>query len=229
METIALPNVTRVKLTFSPERPMTLNEYTGSAWRGLFGHGLRKVSCLTRMKQCDGCLVQQQCVYSHAFETRMPGGGRFQNKPHPFLLEPPERGRRVVAAGDELHLGLTLFGQARISLPFFIQAMKESGLRGMGRDHIPFNLKQVSQEKTIGSDSWEDIYRGVDDKLETLPPDPMKLPVTPEQVVIVIETPLRMKQKGRLIGPREFGVDGLDVGAARAELYPRRCEADGRE
>jgi len=218
METIKLPNIARYKLTLSPEQAMPLNEYTGSAWRGLLGHGLRRVSCLTRMKHCDNCQLQQQCVYSQIFETRAAEGGRFQSKPHPFVIEAPARGRRVIAAGDSLDIGLILFGQAQSSLPFLIQAIRESGQRGLGKTHVPFSLVSARQEARLGADTWQEIYDAEQRELHGVSTSPLIIPAVPEQAIITIETPMRIKQKGRLVGPREFAPDVFS-----RQLY-RRCQ-----
>ncbi|MGB1110419.1 MAG: hypothetical protein ACPG4N_08695, partial [Gammaproteobacteria bacterium] len=48
-------------------KPTTIPEFTGSAWRGAFGHALRQISCQTGAKLCDGCPKLYDCAYQSIF------------------------------------------------------------------------------------------------------------------------------------------------------------------
>lgn len=206
MSLISLPTINRYRFIFEAQSPLLLSDYSGSAWRGLLGHGLRRVSCVTRAKTCDGCLLTDSCVYATIFESSSAGAdqGRFQVRPHPFVLALEGMGRRQIAAGEKLELGINLFGKANDSLPYMLQGMTEGGKLGMGRDHAQFVLSGLLQERALGSDQWSDVYDAEEGRLMLFPSTPTEIPLAPEFVDIELLTPLRMKRKGKLVGPREF-------------------------
>ncbi len=192
-----LPKAWRYRFQFATEQPTRLPWYPGSAWRGLLGHGLRRVTCVTRQTDCDGCPVTSSCIYHRVFETREPDGahGASVARPRPFVLDVPPSPREPV---QTLELGITLLEPARDAFPFILHGLTRAGRLGIGRDRMPFTLERVLRETTPGSRQWRDI----DDSGGEDTPIPM--PPAPRELTIVLETPLRMKQRGRLVGASEF-------------------------
>ena len=88
--------------------------YLGSAWRGAFGHALRRAVCVTRLPVCDSCMLLQSCIYPWLFESRTPPNApklsRYPRTPGPFVLEPHDS--QYDGGGRTLNLGVSLFGQA---------------------------------------------------------------------------------------------------------------------
>lgn len=207
MQSINMPVLSRYRLMFQALAPMVLSEYSGSAWRGLMGHGLRRVSCVTREKTCDGCLLVESCVYASIFESRNNNAtGRFQAMPHPFVLTVLGSGRRQIRQEEHLGLEVTLIGKANAALPYLVQGMTEGGKLGMGRDHAAFELAGVLQEADLGSGEWQEVYDPVQGGLKLAQMIATTIPKAPETVEVALITPLRIKRKGKLIGPREFQV-----------------------
>ncbi len=206
MNLFRLPSINRYRLVFEALSPVMLSEYSGSAWRGLLGHGLRHVSCVTRARTCEGCLLADSCVYASVFESRSidSGQGRFQMKPHPFVLTMKESGQRQIATGENLELEISLFGKANAALPYLILGMTEGGKLGMGRGYARFVLTGLLQETVLGAKNWINVYDPEQGRLTLLSVLPAELPPAPESVDIELLTPLRMKRKGKLVGPREF-------------------------
>ena len=99
--------------------------YLGSAWRGAFGHALRKTVCVTRLPACDPCVLLRSCPYPFLFESRTPPGAtkltRYPRTPGPCVLEPADR--RFDTENSTLHLGVTLFGPANDHLPYVVHAL----------------------------------------------------------------------------------------------------------
>lgn len=160
MQQITMPTLSSYRLIFQALSPMLLSEYSGSAWRGLLGHGLRRISCVTQAKTCDGCLLADNCVYASIFESRSKdsNASRFQAKPHPFVLTVLDSGRRQLKQNDYLGLEITLVGKANAALPYLIQGMTEGGKLGMGRQHAQFKLAGVLQEVALGTGEWLEVY-----------------------------------------------------------------------
>ena len=102
----ALPlPVARYRLRFTAGEPLRLPAYAGSAWRGAFGHALKRLVCVTREPRCPDCLLYRSCAYPYLFETPPDPAVALLRKypaaPHPFLLRPPADTRRPLAAGEE--------------------------------------------------------------------------------------------------------------------------------
>ncbi len=79
---------------FTTESPVRLPSFPGSAWRGAFGHALKKTVCVVRNTPCNQCMLKNACAYSYVFETPPPANAEKMRKytaaPHPFVLQFPE-------------------------------------------------------------------------------------------------------------------------------------------
>jgi hypothetical protein len=47
----------RHRLTCRVIDPIRLPAYSGAAWRGVFGHALKRLACVTRERNCPDCLL----------------------------------------------------------------------------------------------------------------------------------------------------------------------------
>ena len=99
---------------FSTERPIRLPGFAGSAWRGAFGHALKKTVCVVRNTPCNQCLLKNACAYSVVFETPPPANAEKMRKytaaPHPFVLQFPVTASASNAIPD-------IFADSGIELP----------------------------------------------------------------------------------------------------------------
>src|SRR5438874_1253202 len=93
------------RFLFEQDPQCELVGYSGSAWRGAFGHALKRLVCITRERHCPNCLLYYGCIYPYIFETPPPPNTakmrRYNVAPHPFLLEPPD--------ADDAHEELNLY------------------------------------------------------------------------------------------------------------------------
>ena len=142
--------------------------YLGSAWRGAFGRALRQTVCVTRLPECDPCLLLRSCPYPFLFESRTPPGAaklsRYPRTPGPNVLEPAGQrfythsgaqagdcGDRGDACGaghrDAANLGLTLFGFANGQLPYVVHALERAGRQGLTSRRVALDLIDVQAEQ----------------------------------------------------------------------------------
>ena len=202
----------RVRFQLEALDPIRLPGYSGSAFRGLLGHSLRRSVCVTRAPNCDGCLLRQHCVYSTFFESpALPAqaGQRYSALPHPFVLEPPPAGQRVIPPGDPLSLGMTLIGPAAELLPYLIHALQRAGERGLGRENARFRLLGVEQEIQTGSEQWQSVYDSQAGVLEGFRSQPPALGPAPSALSLALITPLRLKQQGHYLGVQQLDARAL--------------------
>lgn len=206
------PAVTRFRFDFQTLEPVSLPAYSGSAWRGLLGHGLLRTVCVTRQKSCDGCLLEGSCVYSTFYESPARGTrvtGRGKAAPHPFVLSLPAEGPRRFETGTSLWLGISLIGPAQNTLPYLIHALSIAGERGIGKGQGRFRLIGVEAEQVLGSREWQEIYSAQAGRLGAVPGVLSDIESAPALTRLVFLTPLRIKRHGKLIGPDEFTAEHL--------------------
>jgi len=135
--------VTRLGFVLKVVDPLYLPEFKGSAFRGLFGHALKKTVCVVNAIECQNCLLHSKCAYPYIFETR---NERSESVAHPFVFEPPLTSRQIFPDGEIFTVYLNLFGQAGEFIPYIIFAFREMGKRGLGARRSRFYLQSVFSE-----------------------------------------------------------------------------------
>jgi hypothetical protein len=200
----------RYRLVFRALDAMRLPDYAGSAWRGAFGHRLKKLVCVTREPHCPNCLLYRSCAYPYIFETPPdPDVGKLRKytaAPHPFVLCPGAGMCATLAAGDERMLELTLFGSGNRQLPYIVHALDQAARHGLGKHSGRLELLRVEQH--AGADDWPVVYRP-DTTLQPLAPVLCELPPCPPRPRLQLHTPLRLRADGRNVGAQEFHFKAL--------------------
>ncbi|MBU2571297.1 MAG: CRISPR system precrRNA processing endoribonuclease RAMP protein Cas6 [Gammaproteobacteria bacterium] len=199
---------------FETEHPVRLPDFPGSAWRGAFGHALKKTVCVVRNTPCAQCLLKNACAYSVVFETPPPPGSEKMRKynaaPHPFVLRFP----RQDAIDTSYALDIILFGHAERYFPYIVHALQKAGIDGIGGHRQRFELHHIDYLDSM--EGGQTLYR--EGELQPRPPASMpKIPDPPESITISLETPLRIKQDGKNLTPDHF-----NFGAFFANLLRRQ-------
>ena len=122
---------------FSTERPIRLPGFAGSAWRGAFGHALKKTVCVVRNTPCNQCLLKNACAYSVVFETPPPANAEKMRKytaaPHPFVLQFPV----TTSASNAMPV---IFADSGIELPLPLgEGRGEGYLNNKIHDRLQYN------------------------------------------------------------------------------------------
>ncbi len=198
---IALP-VGRYRVFFRPcSPPAASGTVSLSAWRGAFGHALKRAVCVTRAPQCTGCLLLLTCSYPYLFETPPPDGAqkmrRYRAAPHPYLFsgwsEDPEL----------FTLELTLIGRGNQYLPYALHALDRAGAEGIGSNRKRFQLESVAQEVALGSEDWQPIYHPQESCSPLALSTPLP-PPAPPGIGVRLLSPLRLKHEEHLVDPGSF-------------------------
>ena len=205
--------VGRYRLVFRADSVEDRRGYWGSAWRGVLGHALKRLVCVTQLKECEPCLLYRSCIYSYVFMTPPPPGSRklpgYVAAPHPFVLipgAPEEDGRHV--------LGLTLFGWSNRYLAYLVHALREAARRGLHKRCGPLELETVEQESAAGSGDWRPILDG-QGGLAPLAAQAAHWPEPPRRLRIEFLTPLRLRLRNDLVTPETFRFSALFVSLLR--------------
>jgi hypothetical protein len=200
--------IARYRLEFRGGAGKTRALFTGSAWRGAFGHALKRLVCVTRNERCSECLLFRSCVYPYVFETPpLPGDHLLKNgaaAPHPFALTLPFP---APEATGEVELGLTLFGRSNGQLAYLVYAFRQAAEEGI-RPYGPLKLERVLQEEPLGSDQWKNIFVPPG-QLIPCPALPPPAAPPPGLVRVVLETPLRLRQEDRYVTADQFEAGDL--------------------
>jgi len=187
-----------------------LPSYLGSTLRGAMGHALRQLVCIVPRDDCKKCMHRWQCAFTYIMatsrqETDSAGNIRSVAVPHPYVIEPPQGQQTHYQKGSLLQYHLLLVGNSIPLLPLFIAAFIRVGKNGLGRNRHKFVLQQVEQEND-GENML--LWQGGDNLLQ--PPLPIKLgeqeAEETEQIALVLHTPTRLVDKGRLDDSPGFSV-----------------------
>lgn len=191
------------RLEFQAETPVFFGEFAGSAWRGAFGHALKRAVCVTHERRCEACLLYRTCPYPYVFQTPPPLGAakmrRYEAVPHPFAL----RAEPSCAEDRRVRLHLLLFGHGNRHLATILYAFTRAASSERGISGKRLTLQRVYQEEAPGSNDWREIYQE-GGTLVPLSPSMLVHPPAPAAVSLRLLTPLRLKRDGRHVGPDVF-------------------------
>lgn len=200
----------RFCFTMEAVEDAVLPPYLGSTLRGAMGHALRQLVCIVPRGDCKKCMYRWQCAFTYVMatsrqETDSEGNIRNLTVPHPYVIEPPEEQRTHYQKGDRLQFHLLLVGTSISLLPLFIAAFMRVSKNGLGRNRHKFILHRVEQELD-GENTL--LWQGGDVLLQ--PPVPIELEeqkaVETERVTLILHTPARLVDKGRLNDSPDFSV-----------------------
>jgi len=195
------------------EHGLALPPYKGSTFRGSFGGAFRRIACSMRQAECGNCMLREQCSYAYIFETAPPPDSKalskYESIPRPFVIEPPLETKEDYFPGESLIFHLVLMGRGIRYLPYFIVVFREMGEAGIGRGRRPFTLEDVT---AVGLEESQSIYSSKTNTVQNLDLSFSgsqflnKLPDNVENIKIVFETPIRLKDGGKIAGRPEFHI-----------------------
>ena len=197
MNTLA---VNRYQFNFQVETPLHLNFYSGSMLRGAFGHALRHISCMTKMKDCKTCPLQASCPYTLIFEPAPPTKHSLQNfsqVPTPYVIEPPPLGSKNYQVGETLSFSMVLMGAAIKQLPLIIFAWQRALARGLGKYQSRARLINVINQ----TEQYAQIIYQAEaaESIQNQQPYTILALENKEQLTLHLKTPLRIQKQGKVL------------------------------
>ena len=188
------------------ERPF----YTGSLWRGLFGHSLKTVSCMTNADTCHGCPLTANCSYYRVFEPKGQVFAQQNSKPPPpYVINPPAPDAPLhMEPGDPFTLEMNLLGQQAIEqLPIIFSAWKMACKMPIANSGNPFALQAIEwldlEGKSLGvahTPHELSMLRGA---------EPPQLNQDSNQLDLHLVTPLRMRVQKRYLQVSDLTAESL--------------------
>ncbi|MBW8269016.1 CRISPR system precrRNA processing endoribonuclease RAMP protein Cas6 [Caldovatus aquaticus] len=186
---------------FAPRADVRLQPFSGSAWRGAFGHAFKRLVCSLRLRPCSGCPLGEVCLHPRFF-----GAEPESDAPRPYVLAPqrsPAGG--LVRAGEPFRLRLTLLPGAEPATPYVVRALLEAAEAGLTAARVPFACLAVRPAYPEGKGAAGDPLAPV-----TLAPPP-----APARLRLGFVTPLRLRLEGDLVTGRTLTPAMLVAAALR--------------
>lgn len=216
--------VARFRLRFSAAAPYEIRGYRGSAWRGVLGRALKHLVCISRERECKGCLLEHSCAYPYVFETRGETEGEIgglETAPHPYVLAAePYWEPRVVSAET---VEVTLLGSGIRAWAYILHALREGASRGLGRERVSLRLAAVEQEGERRDEWVPALQRG--GAFTVAEPRTPTSPPVPGRVRIRFITPLRIRRENDLVEPERMGFDEFVAAVLRRLALVTRFHA----
>jgi len=203
-------DLARIELTLEMLEPVAFPAFPGPALRGMIGQALHTVSC----DPDGGPAFPGPCAFHELFEGRRHAE-KGQDTGPPFVLTLEPLAGDCLGVGDPLHLGLTLFGQALSFVPTLLWTLFRAGLLGcLGPRRVRFLLREAYCETAVGpcilfrSDGgpvpavWPEAWTW--SVAELLRWRLNQLPAHPEQLEVVLTSPLDLREGGRPVSKISF-------------------------
>lgn len=176
--------ISRHLVSFVATDDISLPNYAGSALRGMFGHALKDMTCLTAHENRGVCRCQPLCLYRTLFDP--PKGehqGRLQDTPPPFVVEAHSLPMHI-KQGQTAHFSLVLIGKMaqgeRTIIELAWRRALASGFDQQGKK---------SSATLIGFDNQD---------------SPKESITSANSLVIDLQTHTRIQQQGKILGEANF-------------------------
>ncbi len=209
-------NFTTHHLIFTAETitPLALDTQSGAAIRGAISNALWDRFCMNKpAPTCADCPLVQVCpvaaLVAPMREADEKGGDQ---RPRPYVIQPPHDGARTYAPGDTLTFGLGVFGTAATLFPYLVMAAHTFEQQGLGQ-RLPelryergrLRLRQIAAHNPL--DGTRQILYAVGQPQVQTPALPVGMAevvayastLPTDQLTLRFLTPLRIVEKGQLL------------------------------
>lgn len=187
-----LINVIKVRYLLKVESPeIRVGLFYGTRLRGALGYFLKKISCKQKQSSCGQCMLKTFCVYQRFYED---AGIR------PWRLIPPSSG--TYRFGDTLTFEIVFFDDFGLHIPFVTLAIKEMGLKGIGKDNtdryelVEAHAQSLSKVELPIYHEGELNYNHQDFSSAFLENESEG---NEKQITVFFKTPLRLKNENHLV------------------------------
>ncbi|MBB5015889.1 CRISPR system precrRNA processing endoribonuclease RAMP protein Cas6 [Rehaibacterium terrae] len=179
-------------------------------WRSAWGAALRQMACVTGAKQCTGCPVPASCNYRRIFDPLPPPAhalGSLSAVPPPYVLN------EVSATASGCCLEFVLMGPAQEQIGLVLASLAKTGRNGVGKARLmyaPDRLMRLEQGRWCPDSS-------VPTQAPSLCLGPLTVAAPRErgELVIELQSPLRLQEGGQILRPDRFTASRWLIGLVR--------------
>lgn len=198
----SLNGIRLLDFTFVPRATMAVQSYPGSAWRGAFGHALKRMVCAMRLRPCDGCPLSAVCLYPSFF-----GAGEASESGRPYILCPDRAPRDgLLRTGRPFRLRMTLLPAAAAAGPYAVRAVLSAAENGLTARRVPLDCVDIRDGTTgFPIDPSGRLPEAAD---QVCPP-------APRAIRLRFTTPLRLRLRGDLVTARSLSPQHLIAASSR--------------
>lgn len=181
-----------------------------NAFRGAFGHILRRIACRPDCEGPKGCLWRQECVYARLFEPVWPEGpSGFADAPRPFIIRAAALDGRRYPRGALFPVDVHVFDVAEPVLEYLVMVFLRLAEEGVGAGRGRVALRRVHSLGANGRPAacvYEDGRA-----LTAARRDLIELPLISDECAPVesatlrFQTPTELKSGGEVLRTAPFG------------------------
>lgn len=196
----------RYRFVFQLQDDLLLPPYAGSTLRGVFGHSLRKIACMTKQPECAHCPLLHTCPYTRIFANAVQtqlNASQKQTPPQAYIIEPP-REKRFYHQGEAYAFDMVLMGHIVEYLSLIAFAFDQAFYHGIGSRQSRGALSNIQIEH---NGKWQNIFENQKiiehNYLFRLPENYLS------NIHIHFETPLRIQQQGKILGTNNISATAI--------------------
>src|SRR5205085_10040271 len=116
----------------------------GNAFRGAFGHILRRVACDPACLSPDACTVRDRCAYARVFEPAcLSGPSGLADAPRPFVVRASALDGQSYPSGETFAIDVHIFDLHEPPIAYFVLAFHQLAESGIGAQRGRIRLIHV--------------------------------------------------------------------------------------
>jgi hypothetical protein len=191
----------------------------GNAFRGAFGHILRRIACQPDCPSPRVCEVRDQCAYARVFEPAcLDGPSGLADAPRPFVVRAGALDGQSYQSGEAFWIDVHIFDLHEPIVAYFVLAFHQLAASGIGAERGRIRLIHVcalDAARCPGAriyDADADGNRSLTvaalttlGDLLSLPLDPLE-DAGPQSLTLRFITPTELKSDGKILREAPFGI-----------------------
>lgn len=188
----------------------------GNAFRGAFGHILRRMACHPACLSPSVCEVRNQCAYARVFEPAcLDGPSGLADAPRPFVVRAGALDGQSYRAGEAFSIDVHIFDLHEPIVAYFILAFHQLAGSGIGAERGRIRLTNVcalDATRQPGARIYDADAAGKSSFVNRAFGDPLSLPLDPlenaesQTLTLRFITPTELKSDGKILREAPFGI-----------------------
>lgn len=170
-------------LWIDADKSLSKAHFIEATFRGALGYHLMEFYCPTAIfeygkfpySNCNVCRIRRDCLYATMFNPAPGESCKKTNEeiPRPWVIS-------AISENELIRLDVTFFGNNIDKFPLLLEALKELGVRGIGKYNSLFLIKAIEEIHTTYLDECT-----------------IDLPKEPKNLILEVITPLALRKDGK--------------------------------